>query len=65
MAKLDPAILTRTHLAKDAILVSEHPREMGGSSPVVTGLAARAVRQQQGPLVLSACFACVAFLHLR
>ena len=37
--------------AKDAIPVSKHPMEIAGSSPAMTGLAARAVRQQQGRLV--------------
>jgi hypothetical protein len=48
MAGLVPAILTCTELAKDAILVSNHSMGMAGTSPAMTGLAARAVRQQQG-----------------
>jgi hypothetical protein len=52
MAGLVPAILTRTHLAKDAIPISKHPIELDWSSPAMTGLAARAVRQQQVRLVL-------------
>jgi hypothetical protein len=52
----DPVISIRTNSAKDAIPFSKHPMEMAGlilgSSPR-TGLAARAVRQQQRRLVLS------------
>jgi hypothetical protein len=42
----------RTELAKDPIPVSKHSIEMAGTSPAMTGLAPRAVRQQQGRLVL-------------
>jgi hypothetical protein len=42
---------TRTEPAKDAISVSKHSMQMAGISPAMTGLAARAVRQQQGRLV--------------
>ena len=45
MAGLVPAIFTRTELGKDAIPVSEHLEMAGpspGSSPAMTGLAARA-----------------------
>ena len=52
MAGLDPAILTRTHLAKNAIPISKHPIEMAWSSLAMTGLAARAVRQYQWRLVV-------------
>ena len=59
MAGLDPGLdpgfdpaTTRTKLAKDAIPVCKHPMEMAGSSPAMTGLAAGAVRQRQGRLVL-------------
>jgi hypothetical protein len=38
MAGLVPAILTRTHLAKDAIPISKHPIEMAGSNPAITEL---------------------------
>jgi hypothetical protein len=48
MAGLGQAIFTRTELAKDAIPASKHSMEMAGSSPAMTELAARAVRQQQG-----------------
>ena len=52
MAGLVPAITTRMELAKGAIPVSKHPTEKAGTSPAMTGFAARAVRQQQGRLVL-------------
>jgi hypothetical protein len=45
MAGLVPAIPTRTGLAKDAIPLSKHPMPMAGTSPAMTGLAAREVRQ--------------------
>jgi hypothetical protein len=51
MAGLVPAILTRTHLVKAAIPVSKYPIEMA-VKPGHDGLAARAVRQYQGRLVL-------------
>jgi hypothetical protein len=38
MAGLDPTILTRTYLAKDAIPISKHPIEMAGSNPAITEL---------------------------
>ena len=56
MAGLDPAIPTRTGLAKDAIPVSNYPMEIAGraggkpSDDVVGSLLA--VRQQQGRLVV-------------
>ena len=37
---------------EDAIPVSKHPMKIAGSSPAMTGLAARAVRQHRGLLVL-------------
>src|SRR5580698_2307450 len=48
MAGRVPAIPTRTEFAKDAIPVSKHPMAIAGSSPAMTGLPAREVRQQQG-----------------
>jgi hypothetical protein len=54
MAGLDPAILTRTGLATDAVLVSGNPIGMASSSTVAMRLAACAVRQQLRRLVLLA-----------
>jgi hypothetical protein len=46
MAGLDPAIPTRSELAKDAVPIRGNPIGIARSSPVVTRMAAQAVRQQ-------------------
>jgi hypothetical protein len=45
---LDPAIGYPHQFANDAIPANNHPMAMAASSPAMTALAARAVRQQQG-----------------
>ena len=51
MAGLDPAIPTRSELAKDAVPISGNPIGIARSSPVVTQMA-HAVRQQLKRLIL-------------
>ena len=48
MAGLDPAITTRTELAKSAIPVSEHPMAMAGTSPIGAKIGRRSTLFRHG-----------------